>query len=203
MAGAHFAVSTAAQGKRWQRVRVVEEPLTEYTQYEMASYIESQAAGEEIRIARRSRQAWALRRDFWLFDYGTPQVRALLLNYTPEGEWRGAEWVTDAGGLLAALAAERDLALACSVPLNEYFGPDRTASGMNPAQARPHWARLGRELRRLREFAGLTQRDMATTLKVSQTTIDRIESGGPHGSPRRGRRSGSGRSARRQRRPGH
>jgi len=54
---------------------------------------------------------------------------------------------------------------------------------VNEAQARPHWARLGRELKRLREFAGLTQRDMAVALKISQTTVDRIEDGGPRGKP--------------------
>lgn len=54
---------------------------------------------------------------------------------------------------------------------------------MNEAQARPNWVRLGRELKRLREFAGLTQRDMAAALKVSQTTVDRIEKGGPRGRP--------------------
>lgn len=54
---------------------------------------------------------------------------------------------------------------------------------MSPAQARPRWRRLGAELRRLREFAGITQREMAQALKVSQTTVDRIESGGPEGKP--------------------
>ena len=64
---ARIAVTTVA-GKRWQRVRVVEEPLTEYTRYEMASYVESQAAGEEIRILRNP--PTPMRGDFWLFDHG-------------------------------------------------------------------------------------------------------------------------------------
>lgn len=51
------------------------------------------------------------------------------------------------------------------------------------SEARPRWARLGNELRRLRELAGLTQRDMADALKVSQATVDRIEKGGPKGKP--------------------
>jgi len=55
---------------------------------------------------------------------------------------------------------------------------------MSETQApRPHWARLGRELRRLREFAGLTQRDIAGALRVSQATVDRTERGGPRGRP--------------------
>ena len=55
---------------------------------------------------------------------------------------------------------------------------------MSETQAsRPHWVRLGRELRRLREFAGLTQRDLADGLRVSQATVDRTERGGPRGRP--------------------
>ena len=51
------------------------------------------------------------------------------------------------------------------------------------SEERARWVRLGRELRRLRELAGLTQRDMATALEVSQATIDRYEKGGPKGKP--------------------
>jgi len=51
------------------------------------------------------------------------------------------------------------------------------------SDGRPHWVRLGRELRRLREIAGLTQRDIARRLRISQTTVDRTESGGPKGKP--------------------
>lgn len=51
------------------------------------------------------------------------------------------------------------------------------------SETRPRWARLGSELRRLRELAGVTQRDMATALEVSQATIDRYEKGGPKGKP--------------------
>ena len=54
---------------------------------------------------------------------------------------------------------------------------------MSEARARPRWVRLGNELRRLRELAGLTQRDIARALRISQTTVDRIEKGGPAGKP--------------------
>lgn len=113
---ARIAVSTVAEGKQWQRVRVVEEPLTDYTQYELAAYVESQAAGEEIRIARSA----PLRRDFWLFDAGLPGECALLMHYSPAGEWEGAEVVTDAA-VLAEFRDERGLAMRWSVPLNEYL----------------------------------------------------------------------------------
>jgi transcriptional regulator with XRE-family HTH domain len=46
---------------------------------------------------------------------------------------------------------------------------------VNAAHPRPHAARLGRELRRLRELAGLSQRQVGEALAVSQATINRIE----------------------------
>ena len=54
---------------------------------------------------------------------------------------------------------------------------------MSDERPRFHWRRLGRELRQLREFSGLTQRGMGTALGVSQTTVDRIEKAGPKGRP--------------------
>lgn len=119
---ARIAVTTVTEGKRWQRVRVVEEPLTGYTRYQMAGYAESQAAGEEIRIVRRTTAPAlaTLRRDFWLFDAGTQEAFALLLDYSPTGEWRGGELTTDPQALLG-LQAERDLALRWAVALNEYL----------------------------------------------------------------------------------
>ena len=122
---ARIAVTTVA-GKRWQRVRVVEEPLTEYTRYELASYVESQAAGEEIRVLRRARAvlpSGSLRRDFWLMDEGTPDAFALLMDYSHDGRFLGAEVSTDPVVLLTC-RDERDRALSQSLPLNEYLASD-------------------------------------------------------------------------------
>jgi len=54
---------------------------------------------------------------------------------------------------------------------------------MTDAQARPHWARLGAELRRLRMVTGETQRKIAKAVGSSQATVDRWEHGGPEGKP--------------------
>lgn len=122
---ARIAVTTVT-GKRWQRVRVIQEPLTEYTRYEMASYVESQAAGEEIRIVRRKdasvlAHSAALRTDFWLMDAGTSDAFALILRYDlADGRFRDAELFTDPE-VLARCQAARDLALSLSLPLNEYL----------------------------------------------------------------------------------
>ena len=117
---ARIAVTTATEGKRWQRVRVVEEPLSDYTRYEMTSYVESQAAGEEIRIVPRGAGSplIMLQHDFWLFDAGTPDEFALLMDYDTSGRFRDAELIANPG---PRFEQERDLALRWSVPLNEYL----------------------------------------------------------------------------------
>jgi hypothetical protein len=61
---ARIAVSTITAGKRWTRVRVVDEPLTEYQRYQLTSHQESQAAGERVLIAPRS-AVGDVGPDFW------------------------------------------------------------------------------------------------------------------------------------------
>src|ERR1700761_3459549 len=41
---------TTVAGQSWQRVHVVDHPLSEYQQFELIAYAESAAAGEDIRI---------------------------------------------------------------------------------------------------------------------------------------------------------
>ncbi len=84
---ARIAVNPAA-GK--QRVRVLDEPLTEYQRYQLGGYVESQAVGDEIRVARRGAAphlAAALATDFWLFDGTT----AVILAYDGEGAFTSAQ----------------------------------------------------------------------------------------------------------------
>jgi transcriptional regulator with XRE-family HTH domain len=54
---------------------------------------------------------------------------------------------------------------------------------MSDARARRRlaWGRLGAELRNLRRGAGISQDDLADTLKLSKSTVERIETGGAHG----------------------
>jgi hypothetical protein len=112
-------------GRERMRVRIVDHPLSEYCLYQMAGYIESAAAGEQIRIVVRnggSEQARpdldGVAGDFWFFDMGTEYERAVLLEYD-RGAFTGAH-----------LAAQPDLALCRrlwvlahkhSVHLNEYL----------------------------------------------------------------------------------
>lgn len=116
-------------GRERMRVRIVDHPLSEYCRYQMAGYIESAAAGEQIRVVVRhgggeqARQGLDNVSDFWFFDQDTEHERAVLLEYDANGALTGAH-----------LAAEPDLALCRklwataykhSVHINEYLASAR------------------------------------------------------------------------------
>ena len=115
------AVTTAA-GKRWQRVHVVDHPLSEYLRYELVGYVESAAAGEEIRIADRATHPdlAKLTTDFWLFDADGENPFGILMNYDDDGQLLGYE-LAQSPEELDWRRSERDVALAHSVSLNEYL----------------------------------------------------------------------------------
>lgn len=114
---ARIAADTAAN-KKWSRVRAVDWPLPEYLQFEVVGYVESQAAGEEIRLIDRSQSVPAL--DFWLFDRDLPNVAAVQLHYTPTGEWRGFELIRDRG-VLRQLEGIAEQVITASLPLNVWL----------------------------------------------------------------------------------
>lgn len=123
---ARIAVSTAAVGKSWHNIRIHDEPLTGYQQYGVASLVESQAAGVDVRIAQR-RTIPDLDQDMWLFDaerLHELEAFALVMYYDVDDRYTGARLVTEAAAL-DLLLSRWNRALAVSVPLNEYL----TASG--------------------------------------------------------------------------
>jgi len=123
---ARIAVTTIA-GKHWQRVRIADDPLTGYQEFQLGAYVESQAAGEEIRIAARS-AGIPDDHDFWLFDGGTLGAYALFLDYGDDDQFTAARLVADPEAL-ARCQAIREQSLRLSVPLNEYLaGRVRTAA---------------------------------------------------------------------------
>lgn len=115
---ARIAADTIA-GKQWGRVRLVEWPLTEYTRWELVSFGESQAAGEQIWLADAA-QVEYVGPDVWLFDAGTDHPVAFETIYTEDGAVRDRRLIEDPG-TLAGLARSRDQALAVAVPLNEFL----------------------------------------------------------------------------------
>jgi Family of unknown function (DUF6879) len=115
------AVTTAA-GKRWRRTHVVRHPLGDYLRFQMMGYIESAAAGEEIRIADQAaaRSLANVGPDFWLFDGDSADAYAVLIRYGQDGRWLGAELTTDPG-VLEKCRSNQAVAVAHSVPLNVYL----------------------------------------------------------------------------------
>ncbi|AEY90759.1 hypothetical protein SHJG_5491 [Streptomyces hygroscopicus subsp. jinggangensis 5008] len=83
----------AAQGKRIERVRIVDHPPTPEQLFLLASAASNNEAGEDIRNLWRA-DAEKLRLpavDFWLFD----SRLALVLHFDSDDEYLGAELVDD------------------------------------------------------------------------------------------------------------
>ncbi|MFK0154633.1 DUF6879 family protein [Streptomyces sp. NPDC090493] len=81
------------QGKRIERVRIVDTPPTSEQLFLLASAVSNNEAGEDIRNLWRA-DAEKLRLpavDFWLFD----ARRALVLHFDDSDEYLGAELVED------------------------------------------------------------------------------------------------------------
>lgn len=116
---ARIARTSIVEKKRWGRLRVLDEPLTVYQEYQLASYVESQAAGEVVMVARRGDVRVPLGSDFWLFDAGADDAYAAEMNYDGEGHWLGADLVIDAGRIAEMDARYRTVA-DHAVTLNTY-----------------------------------------------------------------------------------
>jgi len=115
---ARIATDTVS-GKDWSRVRLVERPLTEYTRWELLSYVESQAAGERILLAAAGAVPGA-GGDFWLFDADTAEPSGFRTHYDAGGRVAVREPVDDPDEL-RMLRRTRDRAVAAAVPLNEFL----------------------------------------------------------------------------------
>ena len=115
--------SATAQGKAFQRVHVVTEPLSEYLRYEMAWwYGPNVDAGDDVRIlpadCDRADDLVALRElpDYWLFDSSDLWV----MNYDTAGQFRYAEQASDPG-VIVTHAHWRDAAMHYAIPYTDYL----------------------------------------------------------------------------------
>jgi hypothetical protein len=115
---ARIAATTIA-GKAWSRVRLVRHPLTEYSRYELIGFTESQAVGDQTRIADLGAhpELGSLGPDFWLFDADEPDAFAIIMRYDAAGSVLGYERTTDVGWC----RDQRDAAVAASISLAEYL----------------------------------------------------------------------------------
>ncbi|MGH3692662.1 MAG: DUF6879 family protein [Pseudomonas sp.] len=122
-----IAVTTAA-GKHWSRVHVIEHPLSEYLQAQLLAYVESQAAGEEIRLADRGvyPELSELGPDSWLFDPGAFGAFGVLLHFDVEGRLLDIERVNSSAGV-RELERQRQVAWDRSVSLAVYLATHKVA----------------------------------------------------------------------------
>jgi hypothetical protein len=113
-----------AAGKTVQRVRLVQEPPTDYVRFELQCQLHSVEAGEDIRVTVvKPERDFAVNDDplgdmfdFWLFDEET----VVELEYDHEGRYINAYEVTDRD---YRYRAYRSMALKRSIPLKEYSYP--------------------------------------------------------------------------------
>lgn len=106
-----------AAGKRFERVRLVDEPLTEGQEFLLVSGFGNIAAGEDIRNLTRA-EAERLRlpdHDFWLFD-----SRTLVRFVFDEGDTTLGVIVSEDPAEVAAACQARDAAWHHAVPATEY-----------------------------------------------------------------------------------
>jgi hypothetical protein len=103
--------SHCTSGKSMQRVRLVQQPLSDYIRFEMTLYPQCVEAGEEIRIYEGDGSLLGRPGDFWLFDRDT----CFLLHYDDRGAFIGTELVE-----ATPYRQRRRLALQWSMSLSDY-----------------------------------------------------------------------------------
>lgn len=107
----------AAEGKTVSRVRVLDEPPTDYQRWEIWAARWHAEVGEQIGYLSRSRARYLslpLDDDWWLLD----DDRVVNMRFTGTGEIRSRDLIT--GGAMAARYCEwRDLAVRNAIPAEE------------------------------------------------------------------------------------
>jgi hypothetical protein len=101
----------------YARIRLVQEPLTPYLEYELMAYRIRAEMGEDIEVVRCGQELKLPNEDYFdflLFDRHT----ALIHDYGDDGLQRGG-WITEDAEVIAALERTATRLRAAAVPLNE------------------------------------------------------------------------------------
>ncbi|GAA5171969.1 hypothetical protein GCM10023321_71170 [Pseudonocardia eucalypti] len=112
-----------AAGARFERVRVMEDPLTPYNRFMIWSNAQNSRNGEDIRYLDRNRanELNLPDHDFWVFD----STQLVLMRFTKDDRSLGHDLITDPG-LIARHEAWIDLAMAHATPWRDYVAEDHT-----------------------------------------------------------------------------
>jgi hypothetical protein len=115
--------AAVADGKRFQRVHLVTEPLSDYLRYELQWWYEPNSrAGDDVRILPENMvpagdlPALATLGDYWLFDSRDLWV----MHYDADGRFGYAEQVADPGVIITC-SYWRDAAMHYAVPYADYM----------------------------------------------------------------------------------
>jgi hypothetical protein len=115
------------RGIDYARIRLIQEPLTRYLQYELMSYQIRAAMGENIEIVRcdaKIRLPDEGHFDFLLFDQDT----ALIHDYGELGRQAGG-WLSEDADVIARLAATALALRHTAVPLERFLADTHSAQG--------------------------------------------------------------------------
>jgi hypothetical protein len=106
-----------AAGRTMSRVHVVTEPVSGYVRFEIAAYLASAAAGEDVRILPGPGGAGLSlpSRDFWLFD----SARVTWMDYDRRGGLK-ALWLSESAADIAWCCRVRDATMHRAVPVRDY-----------------------------------------------------------------------------------
>lgn len=113
--------ASTAVGRRYERVRVVPEPLTEYVRYALRGTRQTVEAGEDVRYLPRARadELELPDHDFWLFD----GHQLVLMPFTSDDRPLGGLIITEPDAV-AQHAAWLDLATEHSTPYAAFLAED-------------------------------------------------------------------------------
>lgn len=113
-----------AEGKRFERVRVVSVPHSDYTRFALTECTVNIEAGEDIRYLPRHQAPELPVLDYWLFD----SHRMVVLHYDEHDDLTRIEQVTEPEMIVQA-NYWRDAAWHRAVPWRTYVGSDERAPG--------------------------------------------------------------------------
>jgi uncharacterized protein DUF6879 len=104
-----------ARGIRWYRVHVLDFPLCEYSRFEVNSYRDSQAMGQETFLADRAEHSELadMHEDFWLMDDDV----AVRMVYDEVGHFLRPERIAN----VKPCVELREIAMKCAEPLDDFI----------------------------------------------------------------------------------